>query len=316
MKYAFIVNPASGQGKHGNGLVPDIERLIAEHPDKDIKIYYTQGEKDATVVADCLAKEADGDIVIFACGGDGTIQEVVNGIYGHDNAYLSVIPVGSGNDFVRALGGGLKEGKKFLDLASHLDASSTKIDLIKMSWEEDGEIKTRLVDNGINIGFDGNTCIVAGEYKKLPGVSGTGAYILAVAKELIKKDGANLHITADGEEFFNGPLLLATVGNGGFCGGGFESCPKADLADGLLELLAINDMSRVNFVSLVPKYKAGKIFDIKNDGGRIYKYAQAKKIVIEPNGTPTMRFVADGETYETPTLTIEVLPQAINVLTL
>lgn len=316
MKYAFIVNPASGQGKHGNGLVPEIEKLIDAHPDKDINIYYTQGEKDATVVADCLAKEADGDIVIFACGGDGTIQEVVNGVYGHDNAYLSVIPVGSGNDFARALGGGLKEGKKYLNLESHLDANSVKIDLIKMSWEENGETKSRLVDNGINIGFDGNTCIVASEYKKLPGVSGTGAYILAVAKELIKKDGENLHITADGQEFFNGPLLLATVANGGFCGGGFESCPKADLSDGLLELMAINDMTRINFVSLVPKYKAGKIFDLNNKDNRFFTYTQAKTIVIEPNAAPTMKFVADGEMYETGKLTIEVLPQAINVLSL
>lgn len=316
MKYAFIVNPASGQGKHGNGLVPQIEQLIADNPDRDIKIYYTSGTKDATVVADCIARETEGEVVIFACGGDGTIQEVVNGVYGHDNAYLSVIPIGSGNDFARALGGGLKEGKKYLNLTNHLDANSMKIDLIRMTWEENGEEKTVLVDNGINIGFDGNTCLVAADYKKLPGVSGTGAYVLAVAKTLIKKDGTDLHITVDGEEFFNGPHLLTTIGNGGFCGGGFESCPKADLTDGMLEVLTINDMTRVNFVSLVPKYKGGKIFDVANKNNRIFKYTQAKEIIIEPNGAETMKFVADGEFYETGKLKIEVVPDAINVLAL
>lgn len=314
MKYAFIVNPASGQGKHGDGLVPEIEELIAANPDKDIKIYYTQGAKDATDVADKIAKDTDDQVVIFACGGDGTIQEVVNGVYGNDNAILAVVPIGSGNDFARALGGGPKKGEKFKNLQAHLGAPFKKIDLIKMTWEENGVEQSCVADNGINVGFDGNTCITAHDYKMLPGVSGTGSYIFAVVKNLIEKKGENLKITADGKEIFNGPLLLATVANGGFCGGGFESCPRADLYDGLLELLIVNDMSRSKFVQLVPKYKAGKILEIDNPDNTIFTYCQAKEIIIEPNAADTMKFVADGEIFETGVLKIEVLPQAMNVV--
>ena len=313
MKYVFIVNPASGQGKHGKGLVPDIEKLQKEFPDRDIKIYYTRGEKDATVLADQIAKEELGKVTIFACGGDGTVQEVVNGVYGHDNAIMAVVPVGSGNDFVRALGGGLKEGDKFRELASHIDAPTKKIDLIKMTWEENGEKKSFLVDNGINIGFDGNTCIKAHELKTLPGVTGTGSYILGVAQCLILKKGEDLKITVDGELVHDGPLLLTTVANGGFCGGGFESCPRADLSDGLLEVLIVNDVSRTRFVALVPKYKAGKILEIDNEGGNLYKYYQAKNIVVEPNNGK-MQFVADGEFFETGRLEIDVVRDAINVV--
>lgn len=313
MKYVFIVNPASGQGKHNKSLVPEIEQMMKDYPDKDIKIYYTRGEKDATVLADQIAKETDDEVTIFACGGDGTIQEVCNGIYGHDNATMAVVPVGSGNDFVRTLGGGLKEGNKFLDLVALLDAPRKKIDLIRMTWEENGKKTTALVDNGLNIGFDGNACIRAHELKALPGVSGTGSYIIGVAQCLALKKGENLKITVDGEEVHNGPLLLTTVANGGFCGGGFESCPRADLSDGLLEVLIVNNISRAKFVALVPKYKAGKILDIDSEGGNLYKYYQAEKIVIEPN-RGTMQFVADGEFYETGRIEIEVVKDAINVV--
>ena len=314
MKYAFIVNPASGQGRHKNNLIPQIEELIERRPDKNIKIYYTCSEKDATPLASRIAKEANDEVVIFACGGDGTIQEVANGIYGNENAILATVPVGSGNDFVRALGGGMKKGKKFLNLESHLDANAKVIDLIKLTWQENGEKKEHIVVNGINIGFDGYTAITAHDYKKLPGVSGTGSYILAVGKNLIEKRGEDLKIVADDKELHNGQLLLTTVGNGGFCGGGFESCPRADLSDGLLELLIVNDVSRAKFLKLIPKYKSGKILGVSDEGGALYKYAQVKKVVFTPLKNETMQFVADGEICETGELVVEVLPKAMNVI--
>lgn len=313
MKYAFIVNPESGQGKQRKFLKPKINKLIEDNPDKDIKIYYTRGEKDATLLADIIAKEADDKVLVFACGGDGTLQEVVNGLYGHENAVLGVVPVGSGNDFVRTLGGDMKAGEKYLDLQAQLDASIKKIDLIKLTWTEERKKKTAYVDNGINIGFDGNTCILAHDYKKLPGVSGTGSYILALAKNLIEKKGGDIKIIADGKEYFNGPMLLATVANGAYCGGGFKSCPNADLSDGLLELLVVNDLSRTRFLQLVPKYKSGELLNILDEDDSIYKYTQVKKVEITPKGAKTMQFVADGETFETGKLTIEVIHDALNV---
>ena len=313
MKYAFIVNPASGQGKHDADLIPHIEELIAGNPNRDIKMFFTRGEKDATVLADLIAKEAEGDIVVFACGGDGTIQEVANGLYGHDNAILGVIPVGSGNDLVRELGKKKHNEAEYLKLLNIFDGIIHKMDLIKMSWIEDGEEKTRYITNGINIGFDGNTAILAHDLKRRPLVSGTGSYLLAVARNLAAKKGQKLRITADGKNFHTGELLLATAANGGFCGGGVRSCPNADLFDGLIELLAIKDMTRRKFVSLFPKYKAGKIFQIKGIED-FASYTQAKNILIEPMLGPTMKFVGDGEIFETGALRIDVVPRALRVL--
>lgn len=316
MKYAFLVNPASGQGKHDAGIVSDIDDLIKGNPNRDIKVYYTRGEHDATYLAGLLAQEAGmngEEIVVFACGGDGTVQEVANGIFGHDNAILGVVPVGSGNDFVRQLGIRNNSSKKYLNLPDQFDGMITKMDLIRMSWIEKGEEKSHYITNGINIGFDGNTAILAHSLKRLPLVSGTGSYLLAVAANLAGKKGQKLRITADGKNFHTGKLLLATAANGGFCGGGVQSCPNADLYDGLIELLAIKDLPRRKFVALFPKYKAGKLFSIRGIED-IAAYTQARNILIEPMLGPTMKFVGDGEIFETGALRIDVVPKAIRVL--
>ena len=313
MKYAFLVNPASGQGKHDKGIVQDIEDLIKGNPNRDIKLYYTRGEHDATYLSGILAEEAamnNEEIVIFACGGDGTVQEVANGIYGHDNAILGVVPVGSGNDFVRQLGIKHDTSKRYLNLPEQLDGMITRMDLIRMSWIDKGEERSHYITNGINIGFDGNTAILAHNLKRLPLVSGTGSYLLSVAVNLAGKKGQKLRITADGKNFHTGQLLLATAANGGFCGGGVQSCPNADLYDGLIELLAIKDLTRRRFVGLFPKYKAGKLFSIRGIED-LASYTQAKNILIEPMLGPTMKFVGDGEIFETGALRIDVVPKAI-----
>ena len=100
MKYAFIVNPASGNGK---GATRVREELKAYETD-NLRIYCTEGEQDATVLADSIAAaaEKEGETVnVFACGGDGTIQEIAKGLLNHPNARLGIVPVGSGNDYVR-----------------------------------------------------------------------------------------------------------------------------------------------------------------------------------------------------------------------
>ena len=315
MRYAFIVNPASGQGKHDMDLIPEIEELIHGNPNRDIKVYYTRGEKDATVLAELIAGEAEEDTVIFACGGDGTIQEVANGIYGHEHGILGIVPVGSGNDFVRELAKSKGNTDSYLRLPAHFNGMIRRIDLIRMSWIEDGEERSHLITNGINIGFDGNTAILAHDLKRLPLVSGTGSYLLAVARNLAAKKGQKLRITADGKDFHTGELLLATAANGGFCGGGVQSCPRADLSDGLIELMAIRDISRLRFISLFPKYKAGRLFEV--DGAdELFTYTQARNIIIEPMLGPTMKFVGDGEIFETGTLRIDIVPDAIRTLML
>ncbi len=315
MKYVFFVNPSSGKGNHENGIIRDIKELAARHPDKDISMVQTRAVMDAAEKADRLAGGTDDEITIFACGGDGTANEVANGIYGHDNAALGVVPVGSGNDFVRQLSKQESSTDDYTDLEKQLNGSAKKIDLIKMTWMEGPTEKSRFILNGVNIGFDGNTAILAHRLKKIPLVTGTGAYIAALIRNLIAKKGQTLHMTADGKEFYRGKLLLASAANGGYCGGGFNSCPKADISDGFMELLAIRDVTRRTFISLVPYYKSGEYFGLKQVD-ELVAYTRAKTVVIEPMLDGHMSYVGDGEIFDTGTIRLEVVPDAIKAVVL
>lgn len=310
MRYAFVVNPASGQGKHEDGMVAAIEALIEER-EEDIRLYYTCGEKDATVLADAIAADAgDERVVVFACGGDGTIQEIANGLVGHENAVLGVVPIGSGNDFVRMLVDRDESTEKYLDLHKQIEGTPVKIDLLKMTYIKDNEEQSTYIVNGLNIGFDGYTAILAHDIKTIPGLGGELSYVAALVANLVKKKGETLRITADGEELHEGNLLLTTIANGGFCGGGFNSCPRADLSDGKAELLVVKNISRRSFVKLAPKYKKGGIHDIHNFD-ELCKYRSAKSFTIEPMAAPTMKFVADGEVFELGAIKVDVVDDAL-----
>ena len=199
MKYAFIVNPASGNGK---GATRVREELKAYETD-NLRIYCTEGEQDATVLADSIAAaaEKEGETVnVFACGGDGTIQEIAKGLLNHPNARLGIVPVGSGNDYVRCF----NHPEHFMNMELQLKAGEReeclrKVDVLEYTWREGEQEMKDYAINGINIGFDGNTAILAHDLKELPLVHGTGSYLLAVLVNLVKKKGTDLQVFADGK---------------------------------------------------------------------------------------------------------------------
>ena len=315
MRYAFVINPASGKSGRNKDIIKSVEQLIANHIDEDIGIYYTLEPEDACRMADTLALEAmraGDDIVIFACGGDGTAHEIANGLYGYDNAILGLVPIGSGNDLCRALSKGKRSYKDYIDLEKQMMGRPREMDVIEISWEENGEEKSCIAINSVNIGFDGNTAIRADELNERMVFSGSLSYLIAVFSTLIKKEGQSLRITADGEVFYDGDLLMATMGNGNYCGGGIESCPRAVLDDGLIELLVVKDLSRMSFVSKFPKFRAGGIFEIKG-ADDIACYKQVREVIIEPLRADEMEFVIDGEVYKTPKIRAEIQPKGITV---
>ncbi len=340
VKYAFIINPASGNGKNAERLKDKLQPYTNEN----VRIYYTDGEKDATVLADSIAKDAasTGDIVnIFACGGDGTVQETAIGLLGHGNARLGIVPVGSGNDFVRCFDNpsNFKDiGKQMLagqqpetspkaepgEISGEIEELPTgsetgrssnhimKIDVLEYTYEKDGEEIPDYAVNGINIGFDGNTAILAHDLKALPLVQGSGSYILAILVNLIRKQGANLRVIADDQELHDGPLILCTAANGRFCGGGVESCPEALLDNGKIELLLVKDITRRFFLKVFPAFKDGRLKEIPGIEDIIISRKTDKVTFIPKSGK--MKFVADGEIRETGAITVRVIPRALSVI--
>ena len=136
--------------------------------------------------------------------------------------------------------------------------------------------------------------------------------MLAILVNLIQKKGANLKVYADGKEIHDGPLILCTAANGRFCGGGVESCPHAELDNGLIEVLLVKDITRRFFVRVFPAFKAGNLSEVPGVERYIIP-TRAKEVTFVPN-EGKMKFVADGEIRETGTVQVRVLPRALTIL--
>lgn len=298
MKYVFIVNPKAGAGENEKTVRAAIENL----PQKEnCEIYLTKAPGDAmNFVRERSENEKDEKIVFVACGGDGTINEVMNGTAGHENAAVTCFPCGSGNDFVKCF-----ENKNgFFDLSSLLEKDWKKIDLLKVG--------NRFSANVTNFGFDTTVAITINKEREKTGHGNKNAYTKGVVTALIKSMKNECTVIADGETLNpDGKLLLCTAANGQYVGGSFRCAPRAKLDDGLMEVCLIKPISRLRFVKILKPYTAGE--HIGNDEMKdIVVYRQAKK--VEVIAKPGFAYSLDGEIIHADRFTIELVKNAVNFI--
>lgn len=252
MKHCFIINPASGKETTKDGLESRIKEGCAARG-AECFVYFTTGRGDAQRYIDEFCREhRDEDVRFYACGGDGTLCEVVNGVMALENrerVSVGVIPVGTGNDFVR----NFSPKESFFDIDAQVCADAVDIDVI--------ECNGFYAINMINIGFDSQVVVNTDKIKKKRWVPSKLAYICGLIVTLIKKPGVSIGISADGDDEQKKELLLTTFANGCFCGGGFNSNPHAQLCDGKINAMFVNDVTRLKFISLVSEYKNGTHLD-------------------------------------------------------
>ena len=312
MKTIFIINPKAGTGKNLDKRKDEITKMAAELG-VEVGFYITKAVGDAEKFARLVCEETkatnpDEELRLVACGGDGTVNEVLNGIMGYKNAVLGVVPIGTGNDFVR----NFPENADFLDISAQLQGYTMKSDVIKYSGVIDGKEQTRYCINMFNIGFDCNVADLTQTLKTYPLLSGSVAYLAAIVGMLVKKKGANLKVELDGEVVENGPLLLTAVANGGFCGGGVNSAPTASINDGMMDVNVIYDITRTKFLKKFPHYSKGTHMELP-DIDDFLLFRQCKEAVITPlDGS--MRLCVDGEIVDAGEVKMEMMPLAINVL--
>ena len=250
-KYCLIVNPLAGKGSALkaipeiesllNGLGLDYDIILTEHPGHAIQ----------------LAKDAgsNGYQTVVAVGGDGTANEVINGLMqdvesGNLSANLAVLPVGRGNDFAFGMGvpQDLEEACKAL-----AEAKTRKIDigLVKGGDYPDG----RYFGNGVGIGFD---TIVGFEAAKLPNfISGIPAYLIAAVKTIFLYFRAPLLRVELDNEVIEQTCLLVSLMNGRRMGGSFMFAPESEQDDGLLNLCIVEGISRGEVLKVFPKVMSG-----------------------------------------------------------
>lgn len=298
MKTIFIVNPKAGQGKDANIIISQIKET-ASALGKEFKIYVTTSVGDATrfVKEYC---ETYGAARFIACGGDGTLSEVLNGAAGYPDAEIGVIPMGTGNDFCRNF------AHDFKKIASQVSGKTVKCDAIRFtSMGKEG-----YCINMFNIGFDCNVADMTANMKKKPFISGSLAYFLSIMEALIKKKGAKLKIELDGKEMHRGQLLLTSIANGCYCGGGVKSNPLASIQDGFINVNIIKNVSRLKFIKLLPHYMKGTHMKLKGIE-KIISSVKCKKVTVTPYDE-NFRLCTDGEITDAGKTEFEIVPEAVN----
>ena len=294
MKHIFIINPAAGKDNSFQNIK---ELLESKKTEVDYELYETQAPGDATAYIRSYCEAHRDPVRFYACGGDGTLNEVVNGVVGFPHASLGCYPCGSGNDFVKYYGG----KKVFYNLEELLDAPEEYIDLMRVG--------DKYAINATHFGFDSAVAQTMMKVRRKKIIGGKNAYTTGVVVGLFKGMKNACHVKVDGELINpNGYILLCTIANGQYVGGSFRCAPRSLDNDGLLEVCLVKPVSHITFLSLVKYYTEGT--HLENPRFDKYlQYRRGKKIEIDaPDG---FVYSLDGELIRNNHFTVEVVPQAI-----
>ena len=243
MTHLFIINPAAGSRDRTADYSENIHRLCrARGLDYEIRVSTAPGE--CTRIAREYAAKG-GELRIYACGGDGTLNEVVCGVAGFDNAAVTVYSGGSGNDFAKMF----DDPRAFFDLERLLDAQEVTFDLINCNGDYSLNI--------CSVGLDARIGTDVSNYKRLPLLHGFQAYVASTVVNVIKGIAEHYVVEVNGERI-DDEFTFVCVCNGRFYGGGFNPVPEADPTDGQLDVLLVKKVSRLQVPGIIGKYKNGR----------------------------------------------------------
>lgn len=294
MKHIFIINPGAGKQNATQQILQMVNSVKIEF---NHETYLTKGERDATrFVKEYLTDHPSEEVRFYACGGDGTINEVASGIVGFPNAQMTCIPVGSGNDYVKYYG----SPEEFLNLENLIDGIPHPIDIMKI-----GE---RYSINVTNCGFDAEVCIVQDKVRRYKLIGGKNAYTTGIVKCLFTSLRNQCNILLDGQPFHNAPMLLCTFSNGQFMGGKYNNAPLSRNDDGLIDVCLIKPVNIIQLALLIGAYAKGTHLKEKRFR-KLLAYKQAK--TVELSNPKPFWLCIDGEMIQGNHFKIEILPKAI-----
>lgn len=294
MRHVFILNPVAGKNKSALALRGRIDAYFARHSELEYCVRLTDGVGSATRIA---AEECarGGALRLYACGGDGTLQETANGIpIGSTDVELAVIPCGSGNDYVRTYG----KAEEFLDLDNVIGGAAISVDAIDC-----GELISL---NIASIGLDASVGKQMQKYKSLPGVNGPMAYNIAVVDVICHPMGVEMEIEIDGADGTicrDGKYLMTLAANGRFYGGGYQGAPTAVVDDGMLDFVLVKKISRFQIPFVLGKYKAGT-----HEGVRCIETIRGTEMRVK--AAKSMVCNIDGECFTTDAIQFRLLKNA------
>ena len=277
MKHIFIVNPISGKGKTLKAV--DRIKKVCEEENLDYEIYFTEYPKDATKIA---RKYRFTKNIIYSVGGDGTLNEVLNGIVGTKNL-LGVIPAGSGNDFYKTL--------------SKIDEEYPVIDI--------GKVNDHYFINIISIGIDAEVANNVSLMKKRK-VPTNQIYNASLIYTFFKYKYKDIELSIDEKEQKKGKCTILTICNGQVYGGGYKIAPSAKLTDGYFDVYYVEKVNKPQLPSLINMLKQG----IHEKHNKVHK-SQATKIKFKCDKELVCNI--DGEIMTAKKFNVKIIPNAITI---
>ena len=310
MKHLIVFNPGAG---NNNERVEALRAQIKESfAGLDYEVYETTGPRSViSFLKDYLPKQKD-TVRVYACGGDGTVHEVANGLVGFANAELAILPVGTGNDFVKTYGVTNENIEQYRSFKPLINGQAIAIDLSKITG---ASLKEPLYSiNVTNFGFDAIVGARGNYYKEhgLPaGVKeGTNPYDYALKNDAMKHGRFNdIEVYADGEKLNEKQMLLATLAQGQWVGGQFKCAPKSDNTDGLIDVCVLKTMTFLGLGMIIGTYTKGKHLD-KPRKKIVYRQAKQIKMVAPKE----FDVCVDGEMIKGQEFEVEVCPKAIKLV--
>lgn len=294
MKYVFVINPVAGKKEKQIVFATAVKEYFAQNGG-EYEIYYTKSQGDAKRYANSIAKSGE-EVRIYACGGEGTAFEVLNGIVGFDNVCLGVVPCGSANDFISYF----SDRELFMDVPALIDGETIDLDLIKAG--------DNYAINSCSLGMDAMVAANMSKFKNWPFVSGKMSYVLALIYTLFSKMGVNLKVNIDnGSKVIERKSLFAVIANAPFYGGGFNPTPAAIPFDGKLDFSVVSVVSRMKILSLLKKYRAGT-----HTTEPICEIGVCNEAVIEADREVPLNM--DGEIFFTNRVDFKIVKKAIKLV--
>lgn len=303
LQQVFIINPVAGKKDARHWLVPAI-RQAASLAGTTPEILCTEYAGQARQLTEKLARSGQ-EVHIYACGGDGTLNEVLQSAAGQKTVAVGCVPCGSGNDFVRNFG----TAEDFLDMNAQLQAVPVVSDALQTNLGVGVDICAAGVDAQVAYGIP--------KFRRLPGCGGTMAYSLSIVQAMLSPFGHRLRLSIDGEEH-TGTYMMMAVCNGRLYGGGYMAAPYAKMDDGLLDVVLVKPMSRLRIASVLALYREGK--HLREDGTvlpsltRWMSVCRAHRVSLDVLDSRPIVATLDGECRPVRHLDIENVPGRLRLL--
>lgn len=292
MKHIFIINPIAGKRNSVEDVKRKIEKSCKEHS-LDFEIIVPDAAGKTIGIVKAMADTGE-ELRFYACGGDGTLYEVINGAYNHNNAQVAAVPLGSGNDFIRLFG----SKDAFLDLEAQINGTPTALDAIKSG--------NRVAVNQCSMGVDAEVCAKQAYFKKNPLLSGEKAYYASLLYCITKKTNMTFTVQIDDGEPFTQKTLFCLCANSRWYGGGFKGAPLALPDDGLLDFVIMkNDMNFFQMLGMINTYKEGGHLGMER-----VKFVRGKKLSVHSDTLAAVNY--DGECEYVNDCSFEIIEKAVN----